>query len=166
MSKKSAFELAIVEQSIIIRSEHKKSQAYIAMLLDVSDGYIGHVENPHRGEMYTHDQINAIALDLIISPQLFYPENPIQQVLPKIDPKKSIEKANAIKEKLISLVSEDFFKSEKSVKEIIDEIAKDEEFIYEKLTNKDITDQARPLVNLDKLKSTKVSNRNFYINPD
>ena len=166
MSKKSAFELAIVEQSIIIRSEHKKSQSYIAMLLDVSDGYIGHVENPHRGEMYTHDQINAIALDLNISPQLFYPEKAVQQILPKKDAKQSLAKANAIKEKLISMINDDFFKTEKSVKQIIDEIAKDEEFIYEKLTNKDITDQARLLVKLDKLKSNKISNKNFYINPE
>ncbi|WP_164108683.1 MULTISPECIES: hypothetical protein [Sphingobacterium] len=164
MSRKSAFELAIVEQSILIRTEHKKSQSYIAMLLDVSDGYIGHVENPHRGEMYTHDQINAIALDLNISPQLFYPENTVQQILPKKDPKQSLAKANAIKEKLISMIDDDFFKIEKSVKQIIDEITKDEEFINEKLTNKDITDQARPLVKLDMLRSTKVSNKNFYIN--
>ncbi|WP_164122325.1 hypothetical protein [Sphingobacterium sp. xlx-130] len=72
--------------------------------------------------MYTHDQINAIALNLNISPQLFYPENAVQQILPKKDPKQSLAKANAIKEKLISLIKDDLFRTEKSVKQIVDEI--------------------------------------------
>ncbi|NGM64997.1 helix-turn-helix domain-containing protein [Sphingobacterium sp. SGR-19] len=165
MHKKSLFELEIINRSIQIRTYHKKSQSYIAMILDVTDGYIGHIENPLRPEMYTHDQINAIALDLGISPHDFYPHNAVVQDLPKKNAKQYWEKANAIRERLNSLIDTNFFKSEKSVLDIIDKLRKDKDFLYGDLTNKDITDQARPLVNQGQLKSKRISNKNYYYKP-
>lgn len=165
MRKKSLFELEIVKRCVHIRTQHKKSQSYIAMLLDVSDGYIGHVENPFRPEMYTHDQINAIALDLNESIHEFYPEKAIIQELPKRDLQQSSKRADAIKNVLVSLVNEGFFKTEKSVGDIIIEIIKNDQLVNENLTNKDITDQARPLVKQGLLKCKRISNKNFYSTP-
>ena len=79
MGMKSNFELAIVENVKKIRNLHKKSQPYIAMILDVSDGYIGQIESSKSSSMYSYDQLNKIALEFNCSPKDFFPEEPITQ---------------------------------------------------------------------------------------
>ncbi|WP_293785895.1 helix-turn-helix transcriptional regulator [uncultured Pedobacter sp.] len=75
MRKKSSFELAIVENVKRLRKQNNKSQTYLAMILDVSDGYIGQIESLNSGSMYSYDQLNKIAKDLNCSPKEFMPEN-------------------------------------------------------------------------------------------
>jgi len=83
MKKKSPYELAIVALTIKMRLELKRTQSYIAMILGVSDGYIGQIESPKYGSMYTHDQLNTLAQDFNCSPRDFIPEEPVEQELPK-----------------------------------------------------------------------------------
>jgi len=78
MSKvKSAFELAIVENVKRKRKELNRSQSYIAMILDVSDGYVGQIESRNYPSMYTLNQLNIIAKDFECSPKDFMPEKSI-----------------------------------------------------------------------------------------
>ncbi len=77
MGIKSNFELAIVENVKKIRNMHKKSQPYIAMILDVTDGYIGQIESARSPSMYSFDQLNKIAIEFNCSPKDFMPDSPI-----------------------------------------------------------------------------------------
>lgn len=162
MTKKSQYELEIVKNSIQIRNSYNKSQSYFAMLLDVTDGYIGNIENPNRPEMYTHDQINAIAIDLGISPRLFYPDTAIDQPLPKKDLQAELERINQIKLGVDYLLNSNFFDKKKSIKEIIEKLNQQDLYLHLNLINKDLTDILRPIVKLNILKSVKVGTRNYY----
>lgn len=162
MWKKSKYELAIIENSIQIRTNRNKPQSYLAMILDVSDGYIGHVENPNRPEMYTHDQINAIALDFGISPHLFYPKDAINQPLTKKNSQNEQERTSRIKQGVEQLTNSNFFDTKKSTKDIIEKLKEEEFYLVLNLTNKDITDILRPIVKLKSLQCTKVGTKNFY----
>lgn len=73
MNTKSKFELEIVRKVRTIRKERNKGQTYIAMVLKVSDGYIGQIEGERWPAMYTYDQLNKIAIDFGCSPQDFIP---------------------------------------------------------------------------------------------
>ncbi len=78
MSKvKSAFELAIVENVKKKRKELNRPQSYIAMILDVSDGYIGQIESRNYPSMYSLNHLNIIAKDFECSPKDFMPEKSI-----------------------------------------------------------------------------------------
>jgi len=79
MRKKSKFELAVIENVKIIRNQHKRSQPYIAMILDVSDGYIGQIESEKSTSMYSYDQLNKLAIEFNCSPKDFMPEQPLDQ---------------------------------------------------------------------------------------
>ncbi len=75
MSKvKSAFELAIVENVKKKRKALNRPQSYIAMILEVSDGYIGQIESLNYPSMYSLNQLNIIAKDFECSPKDFMPE--------------------------------------------------------------------------------------------
>lgn len=73
MNTKSKFELEIVRKVRTIRKERNKGQTYIAMVLKVSDGYIGQIEGERWPAMYTYDQLNKIAIEFGCSPQDFIP---------------------------------------------------------------------------------------------
>ena len=78
MSKvKSAFELSIVENVKKKRKELNRPQSYIAMILDVSDGYVGQIESRNYPSMYSLNQLNLIAKDFECSPKDFMPEKSI-----------------------------------------------------------------------------------------
>lgn len=79
MEKKSKFEMAVVERVKEVRISLQKSQAYVAMVLDVSEGYIGQVESPKYASRYTLDQLNKLAKEFGCSPQRFIPEHPIDE---------------------------------------------------------------------------------------
>ncbi|MDN3586106.1 helix-turn-helix domain-containing protein [Pedobacter aquatilis] len=79
MGMKSNFELAIVENVKRIRNQHKKSQPYIAMVLEVTDGYIGQIESVRSASMYSFDQLNKIAQEFNCSPKDFMPSESVQE---------------------------------------------------------------------------------------
>ncbi|RKD12525.1 hypothetical protein BCY91_12625 [Pelobium manganitolerans] len=74
---KSKFELEIVNNVRKIRKELNKSQTYVAMILDVSDGYIGQIESSKSASMYSYDQLNKLAEDFDCSPKDFFPRTPL-----------------------------------------------------------------------------------------
>jgi len=76
--RKSKFELAVVEKVRLARIARNKTQPYLALLLDVTDGYIGQIESPKSLSKYTLDQLNKIAVDFNCSPKDFMPDEPIE----------------------------------------------------------------------------------------
>lgn len=167
MSQKSKFELEIVSNIVAERMSRKKPQSYIAMILDVTDGYIGQVESPKSPSMLSHDQINEIAKDFGCSPQIFYPDKPVEQELPK---KEKILSEKRVKEKLIikrvyKLFATEFFKKEQSVEAIISKLKSYTEFKDIELTNKDITDCLRSFKKDKFVNSRKEGNKNYYFIP-
>lgn len=162
MSGKSKYELEIVARCIRIRTEYKKTQSYFAMLLDVSDGYVGHVENPNRPEMYTHDQLNAIALDLKCSPRQFYPDAPIKQKLPKRNVSLRLERKEMIKISITDMMKSGFFSKKRYSAEILNKLVKSSNKILSEVTSKDATDVLRIFVKDGILKISKEGTRNLY----
>jgi transcriptional regulator with XRE-family HTH domain len=70
-----------IEQYIIdrvkeIRTEKNISQAELSRLLDVSEGFIGNVENKNYRAKYNLNHINALAKLFKCSPKDFLPEKP------------------------------------------------------------------------------------------
>src|SRR3954462_2755268 len=72
---KSDFELAIVDLVRQKRRENKLTQENIAICLNVTPGYIGQIESLTEPSMYTHDQLNILAIEMDCSPKDFYPEH-------------------------------------------------------------------------------------------
>ncbi|MGK6353410.1 hypothetical protein [Parapedobacter sp. DT-150] len=167
MNQKSKLELEIVANIVAERILRKKPQSYIAMLLDVTDGYIGQVESHKSPSMLSHDQINEIAKDFECSPRIFYPDKPIDQELPK---RKKITSEKREKQKLIikrvyKLFASNFFKQEKSVEDIISKLKSYAEFSKLDLTNKDVTDCLRSFKRENFIDSRKEGNKNYYSIP-
>lgn len=76
--QKSKIEEAIVDNTILIRKNNKKTQRDIANVLNVSPGYIGQVESTKSSSMYSYDQLNELAKFFNCSPKDFMPEKPIE----------------------------------------------------------------------------------------
>ena len=76
---KSNFELAIVDLVRQKRRENKLTQENIATCLDVTPWYIGQIESLTEPSMYTHDQLNVLAIEMDCSPKDFYPEKPVKK---------------------------------------------------------------------------------------
>jgi predicted transcriptional regulator len=60
-----------------MRMNSKLGQEDIALHLEVSTGYIGHVESPNYKAKYTTVQINELAKLFKCSPKDFMPEKPL-----------------------------------------------------------------------------------------
>jgi transcriptional regulator with XRE-family HTH domain len=56
------------------RKEAKLSQAALAHLLEVSEGYIGNIESPKYQDTYNVNHINKLAKIFKCSPRDFLPE--------------------------------------------------------------------------------------------
>jgi len=68
-----------IEQFIIDKVREKRlkqnmSQAELARLLDVSEGFIGNVESPNYRAKYNVNHINSIARVFKCSPREFWPK--------------------------------------------------------------------------------------------
>jgi len=75
-------EIAAIEQYIIdkvreMRTDQKISQAQLARLIGVSEGFIGNVENPKYRDKYNFRHLNMLAKALKCSPKDFLPEQPL-----------------------------------------------------------------------------------------
>lgn len=73
---------AEIEKYVIDKVRQKRlalgiSQADLAHLLDVSEGFIGNIENPNYPEKYNLRHINELAKILKCSPKDFLPEKPL-----------------------------------------------------------------------------------------
>lgn len=76
-TKKSALDLYIIERVKQMRQNNNMSQAVLAIKLDVSDSFIGAIENPHHRAKYNTEHINKLAVIFHCSPRDFLPENPL-----------------------------------------------------------------------------------------
>ena len=76
---KSSFELAIVDLVRQKRRDNKLTQENIATCLNVTPGYIGQIESLTEPSMYTHDQLNILAIEMDCSPKDFYPEESVKK---------------------------------------------------------------------------------------
>lgn len=74
---KSLFKQAIVANVKAQRKSRGYPQSYIAMILSVTEGYIGQIEVPKSPSMYTYEQLNIIAKDFDCSPKDFMPDKGI-----------------------------------------------------------------------------------------
>jgi transcriptional regulator with XRE-family HTH domain len=77
MGKEAKIEKFVIEKVRARRIELKLSQAALAQLLDVSEGFIGNVENPKYPEKYNLRHLNDLAKILKCSPRDFMPELPL-----------------------------------------------------------------------------------------
>jgi len=74
---KSEIDLYIIETVKKLRTEHKYSQAVLAVKLGVSDAFIGQIENPKNTCKYSMVQLNKLAKIFNCSPKDFLPEKPL-----------------------------------------------------------------------------------------
>lgn len=77
MGKEAEIEKYVIERVRQRRAELKMSQAALAQLLEVSEGFIGNVENPNYPEKYNLRHINELAKILDCSPKDFMPDKPL-----------------------------------------------------------------------------------------
>ena len=77
MGKDKDIEKFVIEQVRLKRTELKISQASLAHMMDISEGFIGNVENPNYPEKYNLHHLNEIAKILKCSPRDFLPEKPL-----------------------------------------------------------------------------------------
>jgi transcriptional regulator with XRE-family HTH domain len=79
MPKKSKFETAIVERVKSLREERKLSQVDIAVILNISVGFIGQIESPNSASKYSLDELNRLALEFGCSPRDLLPEKAVAE---------------------------------------------------------------------------------------
>lgn len=77
MGKHADIEKYVIEKVRQRRMELKISQAALAQLLEVSEGFIGNVENPNYPEKYNIRHLNELAKILKCSPKDFFPDKPL-----------------------------------------------------------------------------------------
>lgn len=71
-----------IEQYIINKVREKRiklniSQAELARLLDVSEGFVGNIESPNYRAKYNFNHLNEIAKIFGCSPRDFLPKDPL-----------------------------------------------------------------------------------------
>ncbi|MDB5116370.1 MAG: transcriptional regulator [Mucilaginibacter sp.] len=75
---KSELDLYIINKVKELRLMNNVSQAVLAIKLDVSDAFIGAIENPKHRAKYNVAHINKLAQIFDCSPKDFLPEKPIR----------------------------------------------------------------------------------------
>jgi transcriptional regulator with XRE-family HTH domain len=78
MSKKSKFELAVIEKIRNMRIARKLSQEDIAVFINTTRGFVGQVESEDSRSRYSINHLNKIAIGLKCSPQELIPYNAIK----------------------------------------------------------------------------------------
>ena len=70
-----------IEQYVIDQVREKRKEAGISQIelsqkLNMSDGFVSHVETPNRRAKYNVNHLNALARIFKCSPREFWPEKP------------------------------------------------------------------------------------------
>ncbi|WCT14436.1 helix-turn-helix domain-containing protein [Mucilaginibacter jinjuensis] len=73
---KSEIDLYIINKVKAYRAENNMSQAVLAIKLEVSDAFIGQIENPRQRAKYNIAHLNKLAQIFNCSPKDFMPERP------------------------------------------------------------------------------------------
>ena len=79
MTKKSRFEIAIIDKVKELRLKKNLTQDDIAMFLNASRGFIGQIESPDSSSKYNLNHLNKLAQDMGCSPKDFIPDKPIAE---------------------------------------------------------------------------------------
>ena len=74
---KSKIDLYIIEQVKQKRQKDDLQQDDIAIHLNVSPGFISHVESPYQRAKYNTQHLNELARLFMCSPKDFFPEKPL-----------------------------------------------------------------------------------------
>lgn len=74
---KSKIDLFIIEEVKKKRAEINLQQDDIAIHLNVSPGFISHIESPHQRAKYNTAHLNELAKLFKCSPKDFWPEKPL-----------------------------------------------------------------------------------------
>jgi len=74
ISSKSEIELFVINKVKEMRIKAHLSQAELAIKLDLSVGFLGHIESPRKPAKYNLNHINKLAKIFNCSPQEFLPE--------------------------------------------------------------------------------------------
>lgn len=77
MTKKSNFELAVIQKVKEFREKRGLGQRDIAALLGVTEGFIGQIESPNNASKYNLNHLNILAKELQCSPKEFIPDIPV-----------------------------------------------------------------------------------------
>jgi transcriptional regulator with XRE-family HTH domain len=77
MGKEAEIEKYVINKVRERRVELKMSQAALAQLMDMSEGFIGNIENPNYPEKYNLKHLNELAKILRCSPRDFLPDKPL-----------------------------------------------------------------------------------------
>jgi transcriptional regulator with XRE-family HTH domain len=78
MTKKSKFEIAVIDAVTKVRVEKGYTQDDLAEFLNVTRGFIGQIESPNSESKYNLDHLNKLAEEMKCSPKDFMPERPIK----------------------------------------------------------------------------------------
>lgn len=76
-NRKSKFETFIINKILEVRIEKGLTQEDIAIILNVSRGFIGQIESSNFPTKYSLDQINLLAKEFKCSPKDFMPDKPV-----------------------------------------------------------------------------------------
>jgi transcriptional regulator with XRE-family HTH domain len=79
-SKKSKFDMAVINKVREMRNKRRMTQGHIAGFLELSRGYIGQVESPRFDSKYNLNHLNRLAIEMECSPRDFIPEHPINEI--------------------------------------------------------------------------------------
>jgi transcriptional regulator with XRE-family HTH domain len=82
-SRKTKFELYVIQKVKEKRLTLEKSQEDIAFLLDMTRGFIGQIESPASPSKYNLNHLNKLAQELGCSPKDFLPDKAISEQLRK-----------------------------------------------------------------------------------
>jgi DNA-binding XRE family transcriptional regulator len=74
---KAKIDWYIINKVKEMRIERKLEQDDLAIHLDVSDGFLGHIESPNQRAKYNNQHLNELAKLFKCSPKDFMPEKPI-----------------------------------------------------------------------------------------
>ncbi len=74
---KTELDLYIIGKVKELRTANNVSQAVLAIKLDVSDAFIGQIENPKHRAKYNIAHLNKLAQIFDCSPKDFLPDKPI-----------------------------------------------------------------------------------------
>ena len=74
---KSKIDLYIISQVVKKREVAALHQDDIALHLDVSPGFISHIESPYQRARYNSSHLNELAKLFKCSPKDFWPEKPL-----------------------------------------------------------------------------------------
>jgi transcriptional regulator with XRE-family HTH domain len=75
--QKTKIDLYIITQVFRLRTRDGYTQEDIAIHLDLSTGFIGHIESPTNRAKYNTQHINELAKLFRCSPREFLPEKPL-----------------------------------------------------------------------------------------